>query len=75
MPLPNKKINRDNLSDIWKMRNLTVGGFLSEISKHPELKFLITAVGAAWIMSAVIAFTIGANVIYYVCRIFRLVLG
>ncbi len=70
-----KKINLDNLSDIWKMRHLTVGDFLSEISQHPDLKFLITAVGALWVMSTVVAITLGANVIYYVCRIFRLVLG
>ena len=70
-----KKINRDNLSDIWRMRHLTVEDFLSEISKHPDLKFLLTAVGALWIMSTVVALTIGANVIYYLCRIFRLVLG
>lgn len=70
-----KKINRDNLSDIWKMRHLTVEDFLSEISKNPDLKFLLTAVGALWIMSTVVALTIGANVIYYLCRVFRLVLG
>ena len=70
-----KKINRENLREIWKMRHLTVEGFLAEISNHPDLKFLLTAVGVWWIMSTVVALTIGANVIYYVCRIFKLIFG
>lgn len=70
-----EKITRDNLREMWKFRNLTVKDFLSEISKHPDLKFLLTAVGAWWIMSTVVALTIAGNVIYYLFRIFNLVLG
>ncbi len=70
-----KKISCSNLSDIWEMRNFTVKEFFDVLSKHPELKFLLTAVGFWWIISAIVVITIGANVIYYLCRVFNLVLG
>jgi hypothetical protein len=70
-----RKITRNNLSDIWNMRNLSVKNVLTEISKHPDLKFFITAAGFWWFTCSVVAITISANVIYYVFRIFRLVLG
>ncbi len=70
-----KKISRSNLSDIWGMRNFTVKEFLEVLSKHPDLKFLLTAVGFWWVISAIVAITIGANVIYYLFRVFKLVLG
>ena len=69
------KFNRNNLKDIWNMRDLTVRDFFAELSKHPDLKFLITAAGFWWLTRFIVAITIGANVIYYVFRIFRLVIG
>jgi hypothetical protein len=67
--------NRINLSNIWEMRNLTVKDFFEKLSKNPEMKFLITTAGIWWLTRMLVAVTIGANVIYYVFRIFNLVLG
>lgn len=69
------KLNRNHLNDLWQMRNLTVGDFIDGISKNPNLRFLITAVGFWWMARLVLAITIGANVVYYLLRISRLVLG
>lgn len=67
-----EKIDRVNLRDIWKMRNFTVKEFLDNLSTHPELKFLLTAAGAWWLLRMVLSIVIAANVIYYIYRIFNL---
>ncbi|MHB1948318.1 MAG: hypothetical protein ACYCQI_09420 [Gammaproteobacteria bacterium] len=70
-----KKINRNQLNEMWDMRNLTVKEFFENLSKHPDLKFLLTAAGIWWLTKFALAITIAGNVIYYVIRIFNLVLG
>jgi hypothetical protein len=70
-----QKLNRNTFDEIWKMRHLTVREFLSELSKHPELTFLLKIVGMWWLIGAILTVTIGMNVIYFVCRIFSLVLS
>lgn len=69
------KINFNNLKDLWELRNLTVQDFLNALSKNSDLKFLVTIAGLWWAMNTIFVFVVGANVIYYVSRIFKLVLG
>lgn len=70
-----KKVNRDHLKEMWGMKNFTVKEFFQNLAKHPELKFLLTAAGIWWLTKFSLAITIGINVIYYVYRIFNLVVG
>lgn len=60
---------------LWDMRHLTVDEFLKKISAHPDLKFLLTSVGVWFVLRYVIGLWIGAHVLYFVYRIFNLVLG
>lgn len=59
---------------LWNMRNLTVDEFLELLSKHPDLKFLLTTVGAWFLLRSVIGIWIGVHVLYFVYRIFNLVI-
>jgi hypothetical protein len=67
--------DRGTLKKLWDMRNLSVDEFLQKISIHPDLKFLLTTVGAWFLLRWIIGIWIGAHVIYFIYRIFNLVLG
>lgn len=69
------KISKKSLKDLWGMRHLTIKDFINRLSAYPDLKFFLTAVGIWWFARTVITVTIGLNVIYYICRLFNLVLG
>lgn len=69
------KLNRNNVTEMWNMRNMSVRDFIEGIKKHPDLKFFISVVGFWWLMRTAFVITIVANVIYYLLRIFDLVLG
>ncbi len=69
------KMNRKNMKDIWRMRNLTVKDFFENLSKHPDLKFLLTAAGSWWLIKMTLFVVLACNVFYYVIRIFDLVLS
>jgi len=69
------KLKRKQISNLWDMRNLSLKEFFENISKHPDLKFLLTAAGLWWLIKLALAVTIAGNVIYYVIRIFNLVLA
>lgn len=70
-----KKINRNELNAIWKMRHLTVREFLIEIKSYPNFQFLVKAFGIMWLLGIAATLTVGINVMIYVYRIFNLVLG
>lgn len=70
-----KKINRNHVNEMWKMKNLTVKELFSNLSKHPDLKFLLTAAGIWWLTKLLLFITLAGNVVYYIIRIFNLVLG
>jgi hypothetical protein len=70
-----EKLNRSHWDDIWAMRNLTVKEFIEGLSKHPDLKFLLTVAGIWWLTRTVVVITFSANVIYCIFRVFNLVLG
>jgi len=67
--------DKGKLKTLWDMRHLTVDEFVSKISVHPDLKFLLTTVGAWFLLRCVIGIWIGAHVIYFVYRIFNIVLS
>lgn len=59
---------------IWEMRRLTVREFLSNITDHPDLGFLLTTAGIWFVLRLVIGIWIATHVIYFVCRVFNLVM-
>lgn len=65
--------NRSILSDLWKMRQLSISECLSEIENNSDLKFLLTVAGCWWVLRLVFTLTVTANIIYYLCRLFKLV--
>lgn len=67
--------NKGTLQKIWNMRHLTVDECLNKISGEPDLKFLLTTVGAWFLLRWIIGVWIGAHAIYFVYRMFNLVLG
>lgn len=69
------KLKRKQIGDLWEMRNLSVKDFFEIVSNHPDLKFLLTAAGIWWLIRFALAITIAGNVIYYVIRIFNLILA
>ena len=70
-----KKINRRHVNEIWQMRHLTVKEFFENLSKHPDLKFLLTAAGIWWLTKFTLFMVLAGNVFYYVIKIFNLVLS
>lgn len=70
-----EKLSKNNLKELWEMKNLTVKEFIQKLSAHPDMKFLLTAFGIWWICGFLLTATIGINVVMYVFRIFKLVLG
>lgn len=71
-------MNQDDkkiLKELWEMRNSSVDECLAKISTHPDLKFLLSAVGAWFLLRCLLFVWIGAHVIYFVWRIFNLVLN
>ncbi len=70
-----KKMNRKNMKDIWLMRNLTIKDFFENLSKHPDLKFLLTAGGIWWLIKMTLFVVLAGNVFYYVIQIFDLILS
>ena len=68
-------MTKETFKLLWEMRHLTVDEFFSKIAVHPDLKFLLTTVGAWFLLRCVIGIWIGAHVIYFICRIFSLVLS
>ena len=69
------KLKRKEMSNLWEMRNLSLKEFFENVSNHPDLKFLLTAAGIWWLIRFALVITIAGNVIYYVIRIFNLVLA
>jgi hypothetical protein len=67
--------DKGTLKALWEMRHLTVDECLAKVSTHPDLKFLLTTMGAWFLLKLIMSVWIGAHVIYYVYRIFNLVLG
>lgn len=70
----NKNI-KEKLNRLWEMRNVTVEEFLEILSKNSDLKFLLTTVGMWFLLRWVIGLWIGVHAIYFVYRIFNLVLA
>jgi len=66
--------DKGTLKVLWEMRHLSVDEALTKIAAHPDLKFLLTTVGAWFLLRLVVGVWIGAHVIYYLYRIFHLVL-
>lgn len=69
------KLNRSQLKEILEMKDLTVKDAIEKISKHSELKFLLTTAGIWLIVRYVLAVVVGGNLLYVLYRIFHLVLG
>lgn len=66
--------NKSKLSDLWEMRNLSVDEVIKKISQNHDLKFLLTAAGI-WLMARwLIGLWIAGHVVYFVYRIFTMVL-
>lgn len=56
------------------MRHLTLKECFAKISAHPDLKFLLTAAGIWFCVKWILGLWIAGHVIYFVIRIFNLVL-
>lgn len=67
--------DKGTLKALWDMRHLTVDECLKKLSTHPDLKFLLTAVGGWFLLRWLMGLWIGVHVLYFVFRIFNLVLG
>jgi hypothetical protein len=67
--------DKGTLKTLWDMRHLTVDEFLKKLSANPELKLLLTVVGGWFVLRWVIGLWIGVHVIYFIYRIFNLVLN
>jgi len=73
-----ENMNQDGkktVKELWAMRNVSVDDFLESITTHPDLKFLLTTVGAWFALRCLLFVWIGTHVIYIVYRIFNLVLN
>jgi hypothetical protein len=70
-----KKINRDHFNEMWEMRHLTVKEFFSNLSKHPDLKFLLTSAGIWQLIRFALNLILLGNIIYCTVRIFILSLA
>jgi len=67
--------DKGTLKQLWERRNMSVEDFFKSIVAHPDLKFLLTTVGVWYVLRCIVGIWIGAHVIYFVCRIFNVVLG
>ena len=65
---------REKIKVIWGMHGLTVDEIYTKISNHPDFKFLLTSAGIWLLVRWMMALWIGFHAIYFVSRIFILVL-
>lgn len=69
------ELEKNKLSMLWEMRNLTINQAKQKISENADLKFLLTTAGIWFLLQWIIGLWIGVHVIYFVIRIFNLVLS
>lgn len=67
-------LEKGTLKKLWDLRNLSVNESIEVIAKHPNLQFLLTTAGLWFLVRWLIALWIGGHVLYFVYRIFNLVL-
>jgi hypothetical protein len=67
--------DKGTLKALWGMRHLSVDECLAKITAHPDLQFLLTTVGIWFLLRLVVGVWIGAHVLYFIYRIFHLVLA
>lgn len=67
--------DKSKLQKLWNMRNITVNEFIELVANHPNFKFLLTTAGAWFLFRWVIGIWIGGHALYFVYRIFNLVLN
>lgn len=69
------ELEKNKLLILWEMRKLTANEALDKISKNKDLKFLLTTAGIWFLLRLSIGIWIGVHVIYFLYRIFNVVLG
>jgi len=67
--------NNSVLSKLWEMRHRSVNECLEAIRQQPDLQFLLTSAGIWFFIRFLIGITITVNVLYFVYRVFQLVLA
>lgn len=70
-----KKEDASTLKALWEMRNLSVKECINKISNNSDLKFLLSAVGIWFFVRLLLTIWIVSHVIYFVGRIFNMVLS
>ena len=70
-----KQNSKETFKALWEMRQLTVDECLKKISTDSALKFLVTAAGAWFLFRQLIGMWIGAHLLYFIYRVFHLVLA
>jgi hypothetical protein len=69
-----QKITLSTLEDLWRMRHLSVQGFLDELHTRPSLKFLLAFISIWWAARMIFTVIVVSNTIFFVIRLFKFVL-
>jgi hypothetical protein len=67
--------HKELLKSLWDLRHLTVKEALAKIGGDPNLKFLLTGAGVWFLLRLLLVSWIAGHIIYFIGRIFNLVLG
>jgi hypothetical protein len=73
--LKETKDKKELLKILWDLRHLTLKECLEKISTDPDLKFLLTATSIWLLVKWILGLWIAVHVIYFVTRVFNLVLA
>ena len=70
-----KDTRTKTLKGLWGLRHVKVKDLITTLEAHPNLKWLLSAVGLGFFVREVIILWAGVNVLYIVYRIFQMALN
>ena len=69
------KLTKDEMKEMFAMKELSVKEFFEKIKEHPTLSALLTTAGVWFVTRSLLLIMIWGNVFYVVYRIFNMVLN